>query len=165
MVFISSKNAAGWNGLTEEKIKIWLREREVPQNGEDRKELEVVGVFAVPYVWFVGYTDDSDIAALRDKVDHRATVFDRLEVAEARYIRHRDEPDSPTKLGPLDPGSKSSRTTGAEVPSLGRWLTLLSMDTDVSLHESTGRRNPAYWRTKAPVIGWPGVPNPRTPTA
>jgi hypothetical protein len=52
MVFISSKNAAGWNGLTEEKIKIWLREREVPQNGdgEDRKELEVVGVFAVPYV-------------------------------------------------------------------------------------------------------------------
>jgi hypothetical protein len=51
MVFISSKNAAGWSGLTEEKIKIWLREREAPQNGEDRKELEAVGVFAVPYVW------------------------------------------------------------------------------------------------------------------
>jgi hypothetical protein len=50
MVFISGKNAAGWNGLTEEKIKIWLREREAPQNGGDRKELEVVGVFAVPYV-------------------------------------------------------------------------------------------------------------------
>jgi hypothetical protein len=122
MVFISSKNAAGWNGLTEEKIKIWLREREVPQDGEDWKELEVVGVFAVPYVPHVSFmenADNSDIAALRDKVDHRATVLDRLEVAEARYIRHRDEPDSPTKLGPLDPGSKSSRTTGAEVPSLG----------------------------------------------
>jgi hypothetical protein len=123
MVFISSKNAAGWDGLTEEKIKIWLREREVPQDGEDRKELEVVGVFAVPYVphvSFVENADNSDIAALRDKVDHRATVLDRLEVVEARYIRHRDDPDPSAKLGPPDPGSKSSRTTGAEVPSLGR---------------------------------------------
>jgi len=48
MVFVSSKNAAGWNGLTEEKIKIWLREREPHQNGEDRKALEVLGVFALP---------------------------------------------------------------------------------------------------------------------
>jgi hypothetical protein len=67
----------------------------------------------------VGSADDSDIAALRDKVDHRATVLDRLEVAEARFIRHRDELEPPTKFGPLEPGSKSSRTTGGEVPSLG----------------------------------------------
>lgn len=50
MVFISSKHTPGWNGMTEEKIKIWLRDKEVSQTGEDRKELEVVGVFAVPYV-------------------------------------------------------------------------------------------------------------------
>jgi hypothetical protein len=128
MVFVSSKNAAGWSGLTEEKIKIWLREREGPQDGEDRKQLEVVGVFAVPYVPHVSFmenADDSDIAALRDKVDHRAAVLDRLEVAEARYIRHRDDPEPSAKLGPLDPGSKSSRTTGADVPSLGRSHTLI----------------------------------------
>jgi len=144
MVFISSKNAAGWNGLTEEKIKIWLREREAPQSGEDRKELEVVGVFAVPYVTCIGNVDDSDITALRDKVDHRAVVLDRLEVAEARFIRHRDEPDAPSKLGPLDPGSKSSKTTGAEVPSLGRSPILQSTDTDGRLYESTWRRCRPY---------------------
>jgi hypothetical protein len=55
MVFISSKHAPGWNGLTEEKIKIWLRERETHRADEDeRKELEVVGVFAVPYVSLLG---------------------------------------------------------------------------------------------------------------
>jgi hypothetical protein len=48
MVFISSTHSPGWDGLTEEKIKIWLRDREVPADGDDRKELEVVGVFAVP---------------------------------------------------------------------------------------------------------------------
>jgi len=68
----------------------------------------------------VGESDDSDIASLRKKVDHRAEVLDRLEVAEARYIRHRDEPEPHTRLGPADPGSNSSKTTGAEVPSLGR---------------------------------------------
>jgi len=140
MVFISSKNAAGWNGLTEEKIKIWLREREPHQNGEDRKELEVLGVFAVPYVTCIGNVDDSDITALRDEVDHRAVVLDRLEVAEARFIRHRDEPEALGKLGPLEPGSKSSKTTGAEVPSLGTSTLIESVDTDSRHYEATWRR-------------------------
>jgi len=82
----------------------------------------------------MGDANDSDIAALRDKVVHRAAVLDRLEVAEARYVRNRDEPEPPAKLGPLDPGSKSSRTTGGEVPSLGKSLILLSIETDTRLH-------------------------------
>ena len=56
MVFISSKHAPGWAGLTEEKIKVWLKDREVPQiEEESRKELEVIGVFAVPYVQAFGH--------------------------------------------------------------------------------------------------------------
>jgi hypothetical protein len=49
MVFISSEHATGWKGMTEEKIKIWLRDRECQPQGEDEdKVLEVVGVFTVP---------------------------------------------------------------------------------------------------------------------
>ena len=120
MVFIPSKCAPGWSGLTEEKIKIWLKDREVPSDDED-KELEVVGVFAVPYVDILVRCDanDSDIAALRSKVANRAGVLDKLELAEARYIRHRDESDRRTRLNTSEPGSKSSKATGAEVPSLG----------------------------------------------
>ena len=92
----------------------------------------------------MGSANISDIAALRDKVDARATALDRLEVAEARFIRHRDEPEPPMKLGPLDPGSKSSRTTGGEVPSLGTPPILGSVETDGRLHESTWRRHRAY---------------------
>ena len=56
MVFISSKHAPGWASLTEEKIKVWLKDREVPQiEEESRKELEVIGVFAVPYVQALGH--------------------------------------------------------------------------------------------------------------
>ena len=92
----------------------------------------------------MGGVDNSDIATLRDKVEHRATVLDRLEVAEARFIRHRDEPEPPAKLGPLDPGSKSSRTTGGEVPSLGKSPVLSSIKPDIRLYQSTWRRNRAY---------------------
>ena len=65
---------------------------------------------------------DSDVAALSEKVDRRAIVLDRLEIAEARYIRHRDQPEEHLKAGRLNPDSKSSRATGAEVPSLGKNL-------------------------------------------
>jgi hypothetical protein len=74
-------------------------------------------------------------------VDHRAIVLDRLEVAEARYIRNRDTPEPPIKLDTFDPESKSSRTTGAEVPSLGRSRGLLMRYADCRLHEST------WWRS------------------
>lgn len=47
IVFIASSDATAWKGKTEEGIKTWMREK-VGENGE--KELELVGVFAVPHV-------------------------------------------------------------------------------------------------------------------
>jgi hypothetical protein len=34
--------------LTEEKIKLWLRDQTVFEDDEEPRELEAVGVFAVP---------------------------------------------------------------------------------------------------------------------
>jgi hypothetical protein len=53
MAFISSKYVPAWEGMTEEKLKIWFREHEIDSEG-DQKELEVLGVFAIPYVLLVG---------------------------------------------------------------------------------------------------------------
>lgn len=47
MAFIASKDAKAWNGKTEEAVKTWLREK-IDDGGEGNKELDVVGVFAVP---------------------------------------------------------------------------------------------------------------------
>jgi hypothetical protein len=48
MVYISAHHAKAWEGLTEEKIKLWLREQTVFEDDEEPRELEAVGVFAVP---------------------------------------------------------------------------------------------------------------------
>lgn len=47
MVFIAAADAKAWSGQTEEGIKTWLREK-TNTGGEEPRELEVVGVFAVP---------------------------------------------------------------------------------------------------------------------
>lgn len=48
MAFIPAPRVKSWEGLTEEKIKLWLRERTAFGDDAERRELEVVGVFAVP---------------------------------------------------------------------------------------------------------------------
>lgn len=48
MVYIPSESAKAWEGLTEEKIKLWLKERTVFDGDEEPRELEAIGVFAVP---------------------------------------------------------------------------------------------------------------------
>jgi hypothetical protein len=57
-------------------------------------------------------------------------VLDKLELAEARYIRHRDEPDRGSRLNTSEPGSKSSKATGAQVPSLGEFPFILHHKAD-----------------------------------
>lgn len=48
MVFIDVKFAKGWNGKTEEGIKAWLRDKSGDGDHDEDKELNVVGVFAIP---------------------------------------------------------------------------------------------------------------------
>lgn len=49
MAFISAQSAKAWEGLTEEKHRSWLRDRTMFEGDDEPRELDVVGVFAVPY--------------------------------------------------------------------------------------------------------------------
>lgn len=50
MVVIASKDAPGWIGLSEEKVRKVLADSSGTSglHGEDNREMEIVGVFAVP---------------------------------------------------------------------------------------------------------------------
>ncbi|WWD00248.1 hypothetical protein V866_007157 [Kwoniella sp. B9012] len=76
MVFISSHDAGGWRGKSEEAVRRLLRDwcAQLKLNNEE-KEVDVVGVFAIP-----------DTTDLRQKVEEREQVLIELEVAETNYI-------------------------------------------------------------------------------
>ncbi|WVQ68925.1 uncharacterized protein L199_007134 [Kwoniella botswanensis] len=76
MIFISSHDAGGWRGKSEEGVRRLLRDwcAQMRLNNEE-KEVDVVGVFAMP-----------DTTDLRQKIEEREQVLIELEVAETNYI-------------------------------------------------------------------------------
>ncbi|OCF59137.1 hypothetical protein L486_03638 [Kwoniella mangroviensis CBS 10435] len=76
MVFISSHDAAGWKGKTEEGVRRLLRDWCAKmKSSNEEKEVDVLGVFAIP-----------DTTDLKQKVEEREKILIELEVAETNYI-------------------------------------------------------------------------------
>ncbi|EIW71693.1 hypothetical protein TREMEDRAFT_60613 [Tremella mesenterica DSM 1558] len=76
MVFISSRDAPGWLGKSEERLKRWFRDNATVGEGDNSKDLDVIGVFAVP-----------DTTDLRLKVAEREKALLELETSESVYIK------------------------------------------------------------------------------
>ena len=85
MAIVSTTDAAGWKGLSEETVKRWLTKR--AHHGQEDK-LEIVGVSAIPLVSFEGVvaTNHRNTSSWRDKIKCREAVLHKLEEAEMKYI-------------------------------------------------------------------------------
>ncbi|WVF70155.1 hypothetical protein IAT40_004943 [Kwoniella sp. CBS 6097] len=75
MVFIPSRYADGWRNTSEEGLRRWFKDWSSRISGSEKKEIDIVGLFAVP--------DTTDLAG---KVKDREEVLMELESAELNYI-------------------------------------------------------------------------------
>ncbi|WWC67601.1 uncharacterized protein I206_101511 [Kwoniella pini CBS 10737] len=75
MVYIRANDAPGWKGMTEEGVRNLLKDYSAKMKGGNEKEIEIVGVFAIP-----------DTTELRNKVKEREEALMELEVAETSYV-------------------------------------------------------------------------------
>ena len=123
---------------------------------------------AIPWGAGLGAYIGRDTTDLRKRVQERARVLDLLEVAEVRYIQAGRSTPSPSFADRLEPDSKSSRVTGAQVPELGesslRTL-LVSNLTDlfpVVFHSPTSPTGPTG-SSNPPIPSGPSTPAPPTP--
>ncbi|KAK4684130.1 ATP-dependent RNA helicase DOB1, partial [Tremellales sp. Uapishka_1] len=109
MVWISAKDAEGWEGMSEEDVKSCLKKfglcntNGLQQDYAVEKEVDVIGVFAI-----------ADTTALVPLIEERDRVLQSLEIAETRYIESfklTPTASNSQRLEPIQPSSENSRNT------------------------------------------------------
>lgn len=95
MVYVAARVAPSWRGMSEEAILKWFRALSTGHDAEKTgggKDLDVLGVFAVPYVSQLTGRDRganwcSDTSELQQRVTERTDRLSQLERLEASWLR------------------------------------------------------------------------------